>query len=866
LILTNLLSRKKRLSKSHNTKATTDNHVDLTSCDREPIHILSKIQSFGVLISVTPDWIVNHLSQNAHAFLQVDDKLAVGSSLVGVISDQALHDIRGRLQLLNSADSMERLFAVALFDDDRNFDVAVHRSGRSIIIEFEKTDSSSDRDYLNYIKPMISRIEQSSSVEQLSQLAARQLKAILNFDRVMVYRFLPDDTGEVIAEAKQPNMSSFLNLRYPASDIPKQARALYKRSLLRIISDVNDEGVPILPVLGAENEPLDLSLSITRAVSSIHLEYLKNMGVEASLSISIIVRGKLWGLFACHNTTPRNVGFGIRSMSELFAQMFSYVLDQKESEERAEVAMRGQILHDQIMTQLADGNSIADNFEVISNALASTIPYDGVSIWANGQYMLQGDGPNSEQFQGMLSFLNTTAQGSVYSTQNLSEKYPPAAEFVDVAAGILAIPISRSPRDYLVLYRREIVKSVNWAGNPEKPAKLGPNGIRLTPRKSFESWREIVKGSCANWSEEEIRIASNLRVTLLEVVLRLTDNAVKERSKAQEQQELLIAELNHRVRNILNLIRGLINQSKDNSKDIASFTEVVGGRIHALALAHDQITKENWNPASLSELIYNEASAYMTDNNERIIIKGSDVLIAPEAFTVLALVMHEMITNSVKYGGLCDNRGRLDITLERDQDGGLVIHWMEVGGPPVKAPKRRGFGTTIIERSIPHELRGSAEISYNVSGVTAKFVIPENYITNTLTKPVVASDPDIKQAEARMQTPDTVLIVEDNMIISLDAEDHFRALGSQNVHMTSNVAQAFTILENEAIDFALLDFNLGVETSEPVAEKLLEMNIPFVFASGYGDLSEIKKELAGIDVLQKPYGKEDILKALKTAK
>ncbi len=850
------------MSEETNINVQSNDNVDLTSCDREPIHILSKIQSFGALISVTSDWIVNHLSENAHEFLELGDELAVGSPLIGVLSDQAIHDIRGRLQLINSADSLERLFAVHLFDDDRTFDIAVHRSGRSTVLEFENTDSTADVEYLNYIKPMVSRIEQSSSVEQVCQVAARQLKAILNFDRVMVYRFLHDDSGEVVAEAKQPEMDSFLHLRYPASDIPKQARALYKRSLLRIISDVNDQGVSIIPTLGADKEPLDLSLSVTRAVSPIHLEYLKNMGVNASLSISIIVRGKLWGLFACHNNTAMNVGFGVRSMCELFAQMFSYVLDQKQSEEHAEETMRGQILHDQIMAQLADGGSIAGNFEVISEALASVIPYDGISIWSNGDYLHRGDCPSEEQFRGIISFLNTTAQGEVYSTENLSASCPAASEFSDVAAGIIAIPISRSPRDYLVLYRREIAKSVQWAGNPEKPAELGPNGIRLTPRKSFESWREIVKGSCDAWTQEQIRIAVNLRVTLLEVVLRLTDNAVKERSKAQEQQELLIAELNHRVRNILNLIRGLINQSKDTAQDIASFTEIVGGRIHALALAHDQITKQNWNPASVSELIRKESSAYMNDSLERINIIGDDVLVAPEAFTVLALVMHEMITNSVKYGGLCDNKGRLDIVLERGEKGSLVINWSEVGGPPVKAPKRKGFGTTIIEKSIPHELQGYSEIKYNLSGVTAKFVLPSTYITDA---PVSISSPETKSTNENMPTtiPNCVLIVEDNMIIALDAEDAFSSLGTKNIHTVSNVNQALETIKREKIGFALLDFNLGAETSEPIAERLLEEKIPFVFASGYGELTNIKEELANIHVIQKPYGKDDILRALK---
>ena len=155
---------------------------------------------------------------------------------------------------------------------------------------------------------------------------------------------------------------------------------------------------------------LDLSLSTTRAVSPIHLEYLKNMGVGASMSISIIVRGKLWGLFACHNNSPKHIGYGMRSMSELFAQMFSYVLDQKENDERSAEAVQGQIIHDQIMAQLADGNTVTENFETIADAISSVIPYDGLAVWANEDYLTRGDTPKRSEFLEIIPFLNTTAQ------------------------------------------------------------------------------------------------------------------------------------------------------------------------------------------------------------------------------------------------------------------------------------------------------------------------------------------------------------------------------------------------------------------------------------------------------------------------
>lgn len=840
-----------------------EQQVDLTNCDREPIHIPSRVQSFGALVSVTTDWIINHLSENAQEFLEVDKDIRVGLPLAEIFSEDAIHSLRGRLQYLVVEDSVERLFDQQLTETGPAFDIAIHRSGRSIVIEVERGDDTSKGDYLGYLKPMIARIERSATVQHLCDAAAAQVKAITQFDRVMIYRFRPDDSGEVIAEACNPDAESFKGLRYPASDIPKQARALYKRNLLRIIADVHDEGVPVLPVTSPEGEPLDLSLSTTRAVSPIHLEYLRNMGVGASMSISIIVRDRLWGLIACHHNTPKTVSYPIRSLAELFGQMFALVLDQKESDERAEQTARAQILHDQIMAQLVDGNSLADNFSLIANAIGAVVPFDGIAGWLDGTYLTQGQTPTKEEFSALVPFLNTTVASSVYASHELSKRCLAAEAFADRAAGALAIPVSRMPRDYLVLFRREIAQSVLWAGNPDKPVTVGPNGARLTPRKSFETWKQIVKNQSSEWTELEVRTAEQLRVTLLEVVLRMSDRAALERSRAQDQQELLIAELNHRVRNILNLIRSLIDQSHSSAKDVASFTKVVGGRIHALGQAHDQITRQNWNPASFSELIRTEAQAYLSENADRIRIKGRDVLVAPEAFSVLALVFHEMLTNAMKYGALSDRRGQLEIGFSLLDDRSLEISWAESGGPPVQAPKRRGFGSTIIERSIPFELKGKVDLKFKITGVNATFVVPAQYISQALeelpVQPKLKSDVPTDPASV----PRSVLIVEDNMIIALDSQQIFRDLGSEHVAVFSRADEALSAIDAFTFDFALLDFNLGLETSAEVANELLRRSIPFVFATGYGEVDAIVEQFKDIRILQKPYGNEEIAKLLR---
>lgn len=838
--------------------------VDLSNCDREPIHILGRVQSFGALVSVSSDWIINHASTNISDFLDVSAEDLIGQPFVDWFPGTVAHEIRTKLQVMSSGDAVERLFGIELKSGLPLFDLAVHVSGRSIIIELEPHPPSARTDYLSYVRPMIERVDKAETVETVCDAAVRQLRALTGFDRVMVYKFLDDESGTVISEATKSGMETFKGLRYPASDIPKQARALYLRNLLRIISDVSDEGHAIIPATNPEGEPLDLSLSTTRAVSPIHLEYLKNMGVNASMSISIIQRGKLWGLFACHHETPKILSYDLRTATELFGQLFSFVLSQRERDEEREEAKRGRILHDQLMAQMAEDASIADNFDTITSAISSVIPFDGAVGWIDGEFMAQGQTPTREEFKGLVRFLNTTAASRIYAQSKLSKVFPAAEDYAERAAGLLVLPVSRSPRDYIVLFRKEIAKTVTWAGNPEKPVEIGPNGVRLTPRKSFEAWTEMVRHESAPWTPTEINSADALRMTLLEVVLRMTDASNKERARSQERQELLIAELNHRVRNILNLIRSLIAQTNPEGRSTAEFTDVIGGRIHALARAHDQITQESWSSASVRDLIQTETDAYLGEKVDRIQISGPDVLLEPTAFTTLSLVIHELVTNSVKYGALCDARGSVQVELAEGHDGAFTLNWREVGGPPIQAPpERRGFGTTIIERSIPYELKGDADVKFEATGLRARFTIPSAHVAK-FTDAQTASAPINLPSEIE-STPlsGDVLLVEDNMIIALDAEDFLGELGATTVHVASRVADAQQLLEENDIRFALLDVNLGSETSEPIASELVRRAIPFVFATGYGDASGITKSFPDAIVIQKPYTKNSILDALQ---
>jgi two-component sensor histidine kinase len=382
-----------------------------------------------------------------------------------------------------------------------------------------------------------------------------------------------------------------------------------------------------------------------------------------------------------------------------------------------------------------------------------------------------------------------------------------------------------------------------------------------------------VTGQSQPWSAVDFRIAEALRVSLLEVILRLTNLTEVERRRVLERQEVLIAELNHRVRNILSLIRGVVSQSKDSATTVESFTQVVGGRIHALARAHDQITADNGQPASFRSLVNAETGAYLGGKATRVVMLGPDVLLEPQAFTTLALVVHELVTNSAKYGALSDSRGRVEVATAIDTFGRFTIDWSEYGGPPVKPPTRRGFGSTIIESSIPHDLSGESELDFAAGGVRGRFMIPAAF-----TRPANrSSEADADQANPAMaesnvtvdsgtkmaQLPRDILLVEDNLIIALDTEDMLRSFGVETVRIASGLAEALKAIDEKPPEAALLDVNLGGDTSYEIAKRLEELGAPFVFATGYQEEIAFPDSFQDVRRLRKPYSAEALRETIE---
>ena len=837
--------------------------LDLAACAREPIHLLGRIQPHGFLIGMDANWTITHLSENVDEFLAGISLADIGGDLSSWLPPAAVHAIRNALQHVMNGPGSEIVHAVPMDGSGRTFDLTLHISGRTIVVEGEPADPGQPLETdLSIVRSAMERLGRRPGVREQCDDCVRFVRALTGFDRVMLYQFLPDGSGEVISEICRAGLDPYLGLRYPATDIPEQARRLYLQNPIRLIADVSRPGRPVRSTGDSQDAVLDLSASVLRSVSEIHLEYLRNMDVAASMSISVLVDGGLWGLIACHHAEPKALGATKRNASLLFGQMFSLQLQSQLAREERRHDETAHEITSMLSRQASASFPIDELLQLAAQDFQALLKAQGSAVVIDGKATVAGDTPSLGDIQEICRRLNERHGNEVFETHQLRAEFPYSRAAAGRSAGLLSIPISRSPRDYLLFFRNELVTEVSWAGNPDKAAAIDASG-RISPRKSFAAWREVVSGQSEAWLPAEIRAAKQLRTTMLEVVLRLTDEAAREKRSASERQELLIAELNHRVRNILGLVRSLVAKSSPEGSTTEGFVSVLDARIQALARAHDQITEQNWSHASLKRLIGRESESYLLDRRNRLQIEGDDMLLAPVAFSAVALVMHELVTNSAKYGALSVEQGTVTVSLAPDETGALQIDWAEHGGPPVAAPTRRGFGSVIIERSIPYELNGAASIDYDPAGVRARFTIPETYVRPAEPAAAQAAMDEDADLSARIAAPENVMIVEDNLIIAMEAESIFLDLGARNVAIFARSADALRHLETADCDLALLDFNLGQGTSIGVAQALAERRVPFIFTSGYGDNLDLPEPLASAPRLAKPYNSEMIARILK---
>ena len=563
--------------------------VDITNCDLEPIHIPNLIQPHGVLLAVSAaEYKILQVSLNTSPMLGIKSQDLLGKPLSELLGEEQVRAIKG---CLSEDFAHINPLPVKINRDGSNitFDGIVHRNQEIIILELEPTQLSQEVDFFNFyqlVKTPVNRIQKTFTLEELCNAIATEVRKMTGFDRVMVYRFDRDGAGTVIAEALKEDLEPFLGLHYPASDIPKQAKYLYTLNFLRLIPDATYEPVGLIPQLNPlTNKPLDMSMSVLRSVSPLHTEYLQNMGVAASMSISLLKNKQLWGLIACHHNRPKKVPYEIRTVCEFIGQIASFELAAREENQDLDYKMKLKSIQSQFVATISQAEDLATSLTQNPQQLLDLVGAVGGALSFGEDITLIGDTPDREFIANMLPWLeNQFTEEVIYDTNSLGQVYPAAEAYKAVASGLLALLISRVPKTFIIWFRPEVIQTVDWGGNPHKPVELDEEGIvRMSPRKSFAKWQETVHLKSLPWKACEIEAALELRSSIIGIVLRKADELSqvnKELTRSNVELDAFAYIASHDLKEPL---RGIYNYSSFLIEDYGEILDPAGqDKLHTL--------------------------------------------------------------------------------------------------------------------------------------------------------------------------------------------------------------------------------------------------------------------------------------------
>lgn len=500
--------------------------ADLSNCERELIHLAGSVQPHGAMLVLRESTLVAvQASINTLQILGVPHADLIGRSVAVLEGDLAEQVSRLIVSNLLTQPTLLRC-TLKLAGEARMFDCTVHRLvNAGIVVELQPAIAELNSDPARLpqlLAEAVGSFATASSLPELGDAVVSSVRTLTGYDRVMMYRFDTDGHGEVIAEAKEESLEPFLGQHYPATDIPYRARELYLRNRVRVLSDARHEPVPIVPRHTPEsNEELDMSLCSLRSMSPLHLQYLQNMGVTATLVTSLVREGRLWGLIACHHYSPKLVASETRSACELISEVVSTRIAALDNlaQANAESFVR-QLEHLVIAAASETGDWRDALFRNRAEKILAPMNASGVALLYEGQVLTAGETPPREALREVAGWLSRSGQ-VLFQSASVPSVEPPLLLPVDIACGMLAVELSRSDHEYLMWFRKEQIRTVTWAGNPNKPMAIGNNPLDLSPRRSFAAWSELVRETSRQWLPTELAIAGAIRRSLVDVILQM---------------------------------------------------------------------------------------------------------------------------------------------------------------------------------------------------------------------------------------------------------------------------------------------------------------------------------------------------------
>lgn len=527
----------------------------LANCADEPIRFPGAIQPHGVLLTLSePDLRIVQVSANVASLFNRQPDALLGQPLDTLLGTQPTDVVRQMAGQPSFIDAPPLYVTL----NGGQFEGLLHRHQGVLVLEFEPHSEhfqpKSQNGRTSNLGKMLQRLQSAKTLQALYEISVSEIQAMTGYDRVLIYRFEEEGHGQVIAEASAPSMELFNGLFFPASDIPQQARELYRTNWLRIIPNADYEPVPLLPKLRPDTgQPLDLSFATLRSVSPIHCQYMKNMGVLSSMSISLMKGDKLWGLISCGNREPLHVPNDLRTTCQTIGQVLSLQISAMEaldiSRQREEKVDALGVLN-QAMSNSSD--AVFDGLAQCPQVLMDLVQAGGVAIIEGQQLHRYGNCPEPEQIRALHKWLKDTGQ-PVFASHHLSAVYPPAADYQAVASGVMAMSLPKPVDNGVLWFRPEVKENIQWSGDPKKPLALekSDTGLRLRPRTSFEIWKVEMAGISTKWSPGDRFAANDLRRSALEN--DLARQVLREQQAVRARDEL-VAVVSHDLRNPMTVI------------------------------------------------------------------------------------------------------------------------------------------------------------------------------------------------------------------------------------------------------------------------------------------------------------------------